>query len=468
MLYADSVAKGPEIIDYLSSLLPPHLRNSGLIRPFSVGFHLEYRSTVIDLFKPKKVRVLVCTDAAGMWKLPQTLSSFVQRAGRAARNSKMNGLAVLLAERTIYGVDKDTPIDGLTSVKKANAGRKKGTYGHGKSISPTDSSTKNTNKDPRTKKEISEFAIANGVLRGYYGGKWKKRTRLSEVEGRWSLIQVQAEEGLRSLVQTTKCRRLVTTKAYRNITSGINSPTNTPSVCCDICNPVLLNRTRPGHRFLKHMHGPSALLPESLILSLSSMGPVTEEGLKRALANQCQWIFYSRYRDKLLTVIQNIPAAAYLTVDSTQPTQKKTNKRKAQDISTGSAVKVVDKQNGKHDEVVDAGGCQPSISSPSMPITPATPRATPMSTYPSTPMSRTGSFFSTTTTTPYGGSTPTQTSSSPAVIYPGQYYESGYFRATYPVYSMGRQTSDNSQPSSSSSSSTNPVLRDEGDMGSER
>ncbi|PPR03992.1 hypothetical protein CVT24_008303, partial [Panaeolus cyanescens] len=377
-------------------------------------------------------------------------------------------------------------------------------------------------------KEITEFAIANGVLRGSYGGK------KDEVVGDGREVEPNpsaADEGLRALVQTTKCRRRVTTKAYRNITS------DAPSVCCDICNPVLLNRTRPGppipktrqvavkkaavcdplkwaiykwrtdtHQrdFPDAMHGPSALLPDSLILSLSSMGPVTEEGLKRALDNQ--WIFYSRYRDELLTVIQNIPAAAYLTVDSTQTTQKKTNKRKAQEISTGfgvkvvdkhvevvdaggcqkktnkrkaqeistgSGVKIVDKQIGKHVEVVDAGGCQPSISPSSMPITPAMPRATPIFTYPSTPMSRTGSFFSTPTTTPYGGyawpysypmtystssSTPTQTSSSPAVIYPGQYYQSGYFGATYPVYSMGRQTSDNSQPSLSSSSSTNPVL----------
>ncbi|KAF9044479.1 P-loop containing nucleoside triphosphate hydrolase protein [Panaeolus papilionaceus] len=299
MLYADSVTKGPEIIDYLCTLLPSHLRNAGLIRPFSAGFHLEYRSMVLALFKSGRVRVLVCTDAAGMgcnlpavevvvqWKLPQTLSSFVQRAGRAARTSTMSGLAVLLAERTIYGGDQDTP-----------------------SVSTNADSESTKKKDLRTKKEIGDFAISNGILRGSYKGiKDEIIDGGKEVEPNPDAT----DEGLRALVQTTKCRRRVTTKAYRNVIS------DTPLLCCDICNPTLLDRTRPGppvakprqttvkklpicdplkwalyewrtdtHQrdFPNAMHGPSALLPDSLISTLSSMGPVTDESLKRVLKNQ--------------------------------------------------------------------------------------------------------------------------------------------------------------------------------------
>jgi len=69
-------------------------------------------------FKAGTVRVLVCTDAEVVqgcnipdidvvvqWKLPGTLSMFIQRAGRAARARGRKGLAVLLVERSAYALD---------------------------------------------------------------------------------------------------------------------------------------------------------------------------------------------------------------------------------------------------------------------------------------------------------------------------------------------------------------------------
>jgi superfamily II DNA/RNA helicase len=124
-VYVDSIAAGAEIIDHLRSLLPEHMH--GAIRPYNAVHSHEYRKLAMRGFRDGCVRILVCTDAAGMvclfflfarcalnnffqgcnvpdidfvvqWKLPAKLSSFVQRAGRAARGPGRTGVAVLLAE----------------------------------------------------------------------------------------------------------------------------------------------------------------------------------------------------------------------------------------------------------------------------------------------------------------------------------------------------------------------------------
>jgi superfamily II DNA helicase RecQ len=65
-IYADNVATGVEIIDHLLELLPEKFRTAGLIRPYSAAFSKSYRSEVMSQFRGGGVRVLVCTDAAGM------------------------------------------------------------------------------------------------------------------------------------------------------------------------------------------------------------------------------------------------------------------------------------------------------------------------------------------------------------------------------------------------------------------
>lgn len=65
-IYADNVNAGIEIEDHLMELLPLNLRDKGIIRPYSAAFSSEYRAGVMALFKAGVVRILVCTDAAGM------------------------------------------------------------------------------------------------------------------------------------------------------------------------------------------------------------------------------------------------------------------------------------------------------------------------------------------------------------------------------------------------------------------
>lgn len=65
-IYCDNIAMGTEIIDHLTELLPIHLRTMGIIRPYNATFSKEYRKAVMKEFRGGQVRILVCTDAAGM------------------------------------------------------------------------------------------------------------------------------------------------------------------------------------------------------------------------------------------------------------------------------------------------------------------------------------------------------------------------------------------------------------------
>jgi superfamily II DNA helicase RecQ len=65
-LYVDSIDASTGIVDYLTGLLPDRLQDQGLIRPYNATFSADYRRDVMELFREGVVRVLVCTDAAGM------------------------------------------------------------------------------------------------------------------------------------------------------------------------------------------------------------------------------------------------------------------------------------------------------------------------------------------------------------------------------------------------------------------
>lgn len=70
-IYADNIATGVEIIDHLTSLLPPELHDAvegydTPIRPYNAALSQEYRRKAMENFRDGFIRILVCTDAAGM------------------------------------------------------------------------------------------------------------------------------------------------------------------------------------------------------------------------------------------------------------------------------------------------------------------------------------------------------------------------------------------------------------------
>jgi len=65
-LYTDDVKRGGEIVDHLNGRVNPAFRKYGLIRPYNAAMSKRYRKKVMKLFREGKIRLLVCTDAAGM------------------------------------------------------------------------------------------------------------------------------------------------------------------------------------------------------------------------------------------------------------------------------------------------------------------------------------------------------------------------------------------------------------------
>ncbi len=65
-LYTDDIKEGVAITDYLNVNVPEPLRTMGLVRPYNAAMSKKYRKQVMNLFKSGAIRILVCTDAAGM------------------------------------------------------------------------------------------------------------------------------------------------------------------------------------------------------------------------------------------------------------------------------------------------------------------------------------------------------------------------------------------------------------------
>lgn len=66
-IYVDNINTGTEIIDYLATKIAKRTSLSpDLIRPFNATLSSEYRTNAMDMFRAGTIRILVCTEAAGM------------------------------------------------------------------------------------------------------------------------------------------------------------------------------------------------------------------------------------------------------------------------------------------------------------------------------------------------------------------------------------------------------------------
>ncbi|EDQ98295.1 uncharacterized protein LACBIDRAFT_304441 [Laccaria bicolor S238N-H82] len=320
-VYADNITAGSDMMEHLYDIAPEGFREAGIIRTYSAAFSVKYPREVMALFKAGHIRILICTDAAGMgcnisdidivvqWKLPSSVSSFVQRAGRAARGYGRSGLVVLLVEKSAYDVDLTDPqgkTKGKPKTKKANV-REPTNY---------------------AKSKDKDYAVNHGVLRGAFGGASDEIPARIEVP----LDQLAIDEGLHMLVQSMDCRRKVLTEIYGN---EIPQPT---VACCDLCSPALLNHTRPAppsrtsrkknvtpgivdkqlkkaivkwrkeiwtHDFGDSLFGPSAILSDTAVESLSSFGNI-ERLIDLEIALGGYWAWFGRYGDKLLNLFKSL------------------------------------------------------------------------------------------------------------------------------------------------------------------
>ncbi|KAI0675802.1 P-loop containing nucleoside triphosphate hydrolase protein [Trametes maxima] len=355
-IYVDNISLGGEIIDYLNAKIaacfrPPLTPDSnrwtlrakpppqGIVRPFNATLSQEYRGLAMAHFRRGSIRILVCTDAAGMgcnipdidrvvqWKLPATFSNFIQRAGRAARGRNREGLAVLLVEKSAYNVDLVR-------------------------------SGPNTNTDPssdhpallslaakegvskRTQKEVREYAKSHGVERG---GSKKHDAHPNGPQPQLD-PESAPDEGLLVFVQSTTCRRRIWAQAFDS------SLATEPTVqCCDLCHPQLLDKTHPAtvqrqrqnkaskrgepnalaerklrewraHVYARNhpyaQYDETAILDDDLINLLSSYGPLSAPQLAERIKDK--WAFWEQHNEELTTFIASLDLT-FIPLTATRP-----------------------------------------------------------------------------------------------------------------------------------------------------
>ncbi|KAI0763973.1 P-loop containing nucleoside triphosphate hydrolase protein [Trametes elegans] len=350
-VYADNIHTGTEIVDYIQLLIvtrtgiPKHEAEQA-VRPFNAVMSDSYRLESMDAFRRGKIRILVCTDAAGMgcnvrdvdlvvqWRLPSTLSNFIQRAGRAARDPSRSGIAVLLVERSAFSPP------GHKAARNPQPS-------HHSTIHHTPASTQAARADssttisitgelldaskPRTKHRriLQEYAEAHGSKRGSCAANQDARPLGAQP----ALDPDAADEGLISFVQSVQCRREVWSAMYE-------SPLQDTSVgsCCDLCEPALLDQVRPGKsprtdRVAKVKRGKpvaeyqhrldrwcedvyqrdhsgaqwdsTGILNRAQIEHLTAIGPVDYAKLSAVL--QTSWVWWDEYAGEFLNLMRGWP-----------------------------------------------------------------------------------------------------------------------------------------------------------------
>ncbi|KAF8218135.1 P-loop containing nucleoside triphosphate hydrolase protein, partial [Mycena galopus ATCC 62051] len=349
-LYTDDIKEGGKLVDYLNARVAEPFRDRGLVRPYNASMSLEYRAHVMKLFKAGVIRVLVCTDAAGMgcdipdvelvvqWKVPQNLSSWVQRAGRAARGPGTSGMAVMLVEKSAFEISP-LGVDTVTSTSQPARGRGRGRGNglRGRGGNSGRGGGKALGKD---------YAESHGQKRGSFHGKNDSVASLDTSGSSAEIPQDAPAEGLYALIQATICRRKILSRIFKNPVPAVPA-----EICCDICNPKLFDQVRPPtpvratrqkgirkvppvdsvrqalftwRRNIKKMHFPHAMFAPHAILdddtceTLASIGPVEDISKLQQLLQSC-WSRWDEFGVHLFIYMKGLDIPAL----PPPPTRKK-------------------------------------------------------------------------------------------------------------------------------------------------
>ncbi|KAF8205370.1 P-loop containing nucleoside triphosphate hydrolase protein [Mycena galopus ATCC 62051] len=348
-LYTDDIKEGGKLTDYLNWQVTEPFRDRNLVRPYNASMSLEYRAHVMKLFKAVVIRVLVCTNTAGMgcnipdielivhWKIPQNLSLWVQWAGRMAHRPGTNRMAVMLVEKSAFKV-ATLGVDPAVSASQPTRGRSCGPGNglHGCGGNSGRGGGKALRKD---------HVETHGVKRGSHSGTNNGVALLDTLNSSAEIPQDAPAEGLYALIQATICRL--------------------PAIiCCDICNPKLFDKVRPPkpvcatrqkgirkgppvdsvqqalftwQRNIKKMHFPHAMFAPHTILNddtcetLASIGPIENISKLQQQLQLC-WSRWDEFGVHLFVFMKGLdipalpppparkkapPAAEYMPVVST-------------------------------------------------------------------------------------------------------------------------------------------------------
>ncbi|KAK0219335.1 hypothetical protein EDD85DRAFT_797446 [Armillaria nabsnona] len=273
--------------------------SSGIIRPYSATYSTKYCDEVMKLVRSGQGCNIPNIERVVQWRLTASMSTFVKRAGCAARGPGRSGIAILLVERTVYEED-------LFHRPKVTVKTK-----------PEDKQKKRTKE--KTAKEHKQYATLRGAKRGSRTGKNDAVLSADEPP-----LDVEVEdEGLKVFVQTRKCRRKVWAKIYGNAISDLlnqvcpgvspKPPKETKLKKGVPCLPTQA-RLREWQALIKKrdfadsLFGASGFLKDETITLLSAIGPMeAQEDLERILADE--WSWYDKYGQELFTFFTtlNVP-----------------------------------------------------------------------------------------------------------------------------------------------------------------
>ncbi|GAB1528554.1 hypothetical protein RhiTH_011748 [Rhizoctonia solani] len=312
-IYADSIEDGTGIVDYLTNeCLPTALQSSGLIRPYNALFSTPYRQLVMELFWRGLVRVLVCTDAAGMLFSGNLLIALRASSSMldVLNGANLTGIAVLLAEPNAYKVDPTKPASANVSAPnmQLKSQRRSGRPARG------------------TKKKMSDIASGEIEIREDSPGG-----------------------GIYAFIQTTSCRRAILTRVFNNPTPVLSS--GVP--CCNVCDPLVLDKVRVpppktrrrvvqakkgqlNPKIVKsliawrevihkrdHSHvqwAPNALLDDQTIHSIANR-PDIALGTNLARLLEGSWGYWGHYGGELLDLLKQAPVPRPAVNDPTRDSQ---------------------------------------------------------------------------------------------------------------------------------------------------
>ncbi|KAK7678921.1 hypothetical protein QCA50_018061 [Cerrena zonata] len=246
------------------------------------------------------------------WQLPKTFSNWIQRARRVARGKLPNGqpcrgIAILLVEPSVYSLDPGAVT--ASSIKIGNLTRR------GKQAKMA---------NPKA------HAIVHGLGRGWID-KQDDIPQGSQPE----LNLERDDEGLLTFVQSTSCQRQVWAQAF-DCESLAEENCTVP--CCDICEPQLLDLTRPGRSNVTQVKlklkrkglviprtqtlledwrmkifqrdwftsqlDSTAILDDSTVALLASVGTLSSIELERPLSGS--WIWWDTYGNEFTDFFNTI------------------------------------------------------------------------------------------------------------------------------------------------------------------
>ncbi|KAK7018291.1 P-loop containing nucleoside triphosphate hydrolase protein, partial [Favolaschia claudopus] len=130
MVFIDDINLGMEALEHVRDLLPPRMR--GAVALYHSRRSKRSKRIIMEKFRAGEIKILLTTEAAGMgcdlshiqlvvqFMVPDSLSIWMQRAGRAGRNFFIAARAVLLVQPSVFKEVKSknpNPADEVTFQK---------------------------------------------------------------------------------------------------------------------------------------------------------------------------------------------------------------------------------------------------------------------------------------------------------------------------------------------------------------